>query len=206
MSEMIANIDLDGVVYPFHNACRSLAEYWLTYVQYPVKGRQVPARVRLPEPTHWNLWDEWGMTKDDWDKFWPWAVEHRVFDQAVPPIPGAREGLDWLRDRGYHIRFVTHKPTQGNGFKHHAIRDAVQWLSWNNIEYDSIVFDGNKTRYRADLIIDDNPNLRSWAQAGAANLLFDQPWNDSAFLSGDWWDVHRMFNWGQITQVHDALV
>lgn len=189
---MIANIDLDGVVYPFHTAVRRLAEHWLSDVKYPTKDLYANPLTRLPEPTQWAFWEDWGMTWVEYNKeFWPWAVEHGVFNQTVPPIAGAREGLNTLRYAGYEIRFVTHKPTQGGQFKHHAIRDAVQWLSWNHIEYDTIVFDGNKSRYSADLVVDDKPT-NDWMQPEATNIMFDQPWNRDF----DDWPPYHAFTGG----------
>lgn len=200
MSDRIANIDLDGVVYPFHTAVTRLAEHWLSNVKYPTRDAYANPLVRLPEPSEWTFWEQWGIDYEDYYKeFWPWAVEHSVFNQTVAPITGARAGLDTLREAGYEIRFVTHKPTQGGQFKHHAIRDAVQWLSWNQIEYDSIVFDGNKQRYPADLIIDDKPT-REWMQEDAINIMFDQPWNQHftdwpmyhAFAGYGWRDISTL--------------
>ena len=124
----------------------------------------------------------------------------------MPPIPGAREGINYLSDLGYEIRFVTHKPTQGGAFKHHAIRDCVQWLSWNNIEYDSIVFDGDKARYTADLIIDDNPNM-NWTQPYKLNLLFDQPWNQNPNATLTDHALHsymRVDNWQDVQMIVGA--
>ena len=189
----IANVDLDGVVYPFHTAVTRLAETWLGHVKYPAASPYARRPTPLPTPRSWALWEEWGMTSNEYfEEFWPWAVEHGVFNQTLPPVPGAREGIEQLHDLGFEIRFVTHKPTQGGQFKHHAIRDCVQWLSWNNIEYDSIIFDGHKARYHADVVIDDNPDMR-WTQEGALNLLFDQPWNQQPPDTSSLW--FRLRGW-----------
>ena len=197
---MLINVDLDGVVYPFHNAVTRLAETWITNFKYPSPTLYPNAPVRLPDPAQWNMWDQWGITHQEYEEeFWPWAVEHGVFNQTVPPIHGARYAIEYLMDEGHEIRFVTHKPTQGGMFKHHAIRDCVQWLSWNRISYDSIVFDGQKQRYAADIIIDDNPDYARWSQREAKwNFLFDQPWNRDFDINDELSNGARVYSWPDI--------
>lgn len=193
------NLDLDGVVYPFHVAVTRMMQEWLAY--YAPKEWRQAGLVDLPLPTTWLFWEEWGLPAEVYfELFWPWAVEHGVFNQTVAPIPGAREGISQLREWGFEIRIVTHKPVHnGDGFKHHAIRDAVQWLSWNHIEYDSIVFDGNKGRYHAMYAIDDKPS-RDWMQFPGRNILFAQPWNEDfedpniLLRAGSWSEVVAHIN------------
>jgi len=195
---MLINVDLDGVVYPFDEAVTRLAEHWISHVRYPGRDWYRQSLTRLPRPSDWEFWHSWGITTEEYaENFWPWAVEHQVFNQTIAPFAGARAGIIELRQAGHHIRFVSHKPTQGGEFKHHAIRDAVQWLSWNHIPYDSVVFDGNKQQYHAEVVIDDKPDC-SWVQDDALNILYDQPWNTEEKLTGDWWRTERSEDWTNI--------
>jgi len=167
-SNALINIDLDGVVYDFADEIRWWCEIELD-------------RVPLPAVTDWHFWREWGLSDDEWPELFRTAViEGEVFAYGRP-YPGAIERINQLQEKGWTIRFVTHKNILDPEATRAAQRQTVDWLYEHGIGMHQLAFAADKSRFDADVIIDDKPDL-SWVQKGRMNLLFAQPWNERATL------------------------
>lgn len=169
----LINVDLDGVVYDFHSAIHSVAEEYLAQ--------------NLPEPDtwSWHMWEDWGLDLHKWVQLFRWAVIHRSVFDIGQPVPGAIEALDALKDDGWTIRFVTNKcfPTE-DLLSYVAKQQAIHWLWSYGLTEHQLAFSADKSRFDADVIIDDHPHLE-WRQEGKHNILFGRPWNQNVVLPKD---------------------
>ncbi len=179
---MIINVDSDGVVYDFIGIVQRRLERWLDR--------------KLETPTSWQVENTWGITREDVVFHFEREAKHGVF-QFGSPIPGAIDGLKALIDKGHQVRIVTNKAGMGRGTRA-AIQDTAHWYGLKGLlgDLDLVFTRGyDKQAYPADVVIDDQPNL-TWIQKNAANILFDQPWNQNLAVipEGMWiraadWDV-----------------
>ncbi len=168
---MLVNIDLDGVVYRFEPEYRKLVErarvLW---------GEEPTAKLTVAKT--WSLSDAYGISD---------TQSRAVFEQGVVNFDLFHTG-DMVRDaalwieriaRRHTVRFVTEpgfpdKPQ----VRAQAIGQKAQWLADMGLgRYPLILSSGGKLDYTADVIVDDKPKLRQWAQPGKLPILFDQPWN-----------------------------
>lgn len=166
---LVINVDVDGVLYDFTEAMRIEVN--------AVMGIPV---LDLPDPTTWELDGSWPVSHAQVTSLMlDGIVQGRVFrkgwviDAIAKPIMHR-----WIQS-GHHVRLVTAKtfPTDPLATKM-ARTGMIEWLYENEIPHSTISFTDHhgKLDHRADVIIDDKPDL-SWAQLGADNLLFDHPWN-----------------------------
>ncbi len=160
---MIINLDSDDVIYD----CIEL---------FKRRMEQVFDR-KLPPPTSWRVGESWDISNEDIDYHFVKEARDGLF-QLSEPVPGAIAGVYALLEAGHDIRVVTNKGVLGWGSLP-AIRDTVGWYAkWGLIGDVDLVFTRGyeKQGYPADVVVDDRPDL-SWTQEGAANILFDRPWN-----------------------------
>lgn len=157
------NVDVDGVVYDFEGQIKRYAEKLL-------QRKLVPA-------THWHFWEDWGLTERQWHDLFKRAVlEEEIFLHG-PPVDGALGVLSGLEERGWTIRFVTNKQFPDDPDMTAAARyQTIQWMHKKGLGHHQLAFAADKTRFDADVVIDDKPDL-SWVQKGRINLLYDNPWN-----------------------------
>ena len=167
MSKPILNIDLDGVVYPFIQ----------TFRKYIREIDAVSNHQMLPDPTQWEAWEDWNMTKDQWLHLFRRGVEDTYIWREGAPISGAVEGLWALDDAGFFIRIVTNrlvlKASHGT-----TIFSTAQWLDDYNIPYHSLCMLGGESKATLTGVglLDDKPgNVDEFQWAPA--YLFSQPWN-----------------------------
>ncbi len=159
------NVDMDGVVYDFNAAITSAAELRL--------GRKLP-----PYPTTWSMWELWGISRSMWYSIFHESIRNsQVFDQRELDIEGAVDGLKKLIKAGHRVRIVTSKKLRFPESTAAAQIQVIRWLKHHELlNHVELVFAHDKQGYLADVVVDDKPTLK-WAQRGALNLLFDQPWN-----------------------------
>ena len=111
----------------------------------------------------------------------------------APPIKGVIAGLFQLDS--HDIWLVTGRPT--------SIRSlTLSWLRENNIKYDHIVFDSDKTAGKllmerdCDVFVEDQLEVASViAEAGIFTILLDQPWNQTSILPKN---CIRIYDWNAI--------
>ncbi len=160
--KLVINCDLDGVVNDFNTEMQEMTETIL--------------KRHLPAQDIWPVWDQWGMTYEEWVRYFNINVENGLFGRC-PEIPGAVKALVYLTIN-HRVRFVTDKILRTSLLTMKAQQDTSGWLGRRDLLQDTeLVFTKDKQGYPADIIIDDHPHL-GWTQKGAHNLLFDRPWNE----------------------------
>jgi hypothetical protein len=180
---VLVNLDLDGVVYDFEGTMRAFVEAEL-------------GAANLPVPTRWHVWEDWGMTVQEWERAFHGAVEWGVFGRGLP-VDGAIEGVKTLLEEGHQVRFVTHKVLESKRATKIAMIDVVDWLGAYDLVHrvDLAMVRGHKQAYTADVVVDDKPAVHEWAQPGSLNVVFDQPWNQT--LTPRYWTdrTTRAYGW-----------
>ncbi len=179
---LVINVDVDGVLYDFHSEMERLGTFYFT-------------RGVMPPPTQWHVWFDWGISRERWWRFFGWAISQGVFrnGDAIEDGRGINAIKMWSED-GHRVRLVTSKGGPTNHLVAIAQRDCISWLEQEGVlPFVEVAFTGgDKSGYLADVIIDDQPNLK-WCQEGARNLMLAQPWNVTTDhpLGG----VLRVANW-----------
>lgn len=156
-------VDLDGVLYPFQDAFK---EYCLATLQV----------TSLPDPTHWNFYEDWGMDFETFSYHLHTAsLTHRLFDTYYP-YPGVIEAWQNLRDLGVRIHVMTARPQS-------AWAQTCDWLHSNRLSPDSLHFTSTKS-YLSSLatgksaMIDDYTLYYEEAEmSGTLAYLLTRPWN-----------------------------
>ena len=167
MGEVITDvgIDLDGVLYPFSNAFRLYCEERLGV-------------LNLPEPTHWNFYEDWGL---DEETFTAWLTDaartSQVFSTHLP-YHGVTEAWKDLRSMGVRIHVLTARPQA-------AWEQTASWLTQYNLRVDTLHFGPSKA-FLANLakgksiLLDDHIFYYEEAeQAGIIPCLMNREWNES---------------------------
>lgn len=155
---MRVGVDLDGVVVNFVDALRS--SWGLDPTEFL-------------DPFKWEIWECWGMTKENFVRWSDESYETHLFYKAEP-YPGAVEALHELHELGHSVHIVT--------ARHHPVgrRDTVAWLEDHGVHYDSLTFSDDKTCVPVDVFVEDNlPNAEACAKAGVKSFLMDRPWNQA---------------------------
>lgn len=157
-------VDLDGVVYEWQRTYR--------YMMREYRGVELP-----PVEDFWFYWNAPDQFTTPEDRKWMWSegVRRGLFRYGHM-WKGARIGLEALRDAGYALSIVTHRPEQ-------AVSDTLEWAALYLKDIPlygfSILSNGEaKTDVPWDILVDDKPeNIDDALDAGREGLLFDQPWN-----------------------------
>lgn len=188
----IVNVDLDGVVYPFH----------LALEQFALKYRLIAddGDLQLPDVNQWNMWEDWGISYGQWKSVFRKGVEQGVVWGMGQPIYKSVESLWRLSDAGWNIRITTHRLV--HKFGHHAaITQTADWLEQHNVPFWDICFLGKspKSTLYANAIVDDNlQNVVEFRETwpDSVCILFDQPWNQE-----EGGDDYRATGWEEITPI-----
>ena len=161
--------DLDGVVYPFVAALRTVVE------------RRTRVRHRLPDPRQWDFWHDWGMTFQEWkDHFDAGTTDGSLFSWGGP----LDHGIVNRMHETHSIHFITHRPADAHG-------TTRAWFRQHALKYDTLTFSDDKTVVEVDAYIDDKPeNVAAVEATGAAAVLLDQPWNRGPESKG----LHRVYS------------
>lgn len=181
-------VDLDNVVYPW------------SWVMANLVGERKGVSPNALYETYksWYIWDDWNMTKGEFDWIWEQGIRDGVLWGEGQPLPGAVDGLWRLSDQEWHIHIVTDRL---NKFRLHdkAVMNTVQWLADNSIPYRSLSFTNDKSSIWAHAIVDDNP--RNLVRHPAADkFLFPAPHNRKERLT----EVYKLENpgaWNRIASV-----
>ncbi len=137
---------------------------------------------------HWKDWDGhnleklYGISRTD---FIDMMIESKVIERALP-IPGVRESLQKIKDKGYEIHIITARGWHPNGME-----ITKQWLDENNYVYDTINIvklgasksDVMDTIKNARYIVDDNEdNCNEVIARGYDAYLIEMPWHTNSTL------------------------
>lgn len=156
-------IDLDGVIYPFADAFR---EYCLERMDVN----------DLPEPQHWNFYEDWGL---DSETFYAWLREaaetHEVF-ATHDPYEGVINAWHDLRDMNVKIHVLTARPQS-------AWAQTAEWLSKHKLHVDTLHFGPTKGLLASiatgkSILIDDHVAYYEESERnGIIPVLMDRAWN-----------------------------
>lgn len=167
-SKIRLGLDLDGVIYDF-------VDEFHDYIA-EVKGWNPDD---LKSPTHWSFYRDWGMTDEEYYfELGKAAINSKVFlngkiyDQAL-------ENILKLKEMGFEIVIITARQLSNNPDHMQIIRKNTEtWLENNNVPFDELVIDNDKTRHSLNILIDDNlSNVEAMAINGNDGYVFDRPWN-----------------------------
>ena len=169
-------IDLDGVVYNFHDTFRKWLECELDRELPPLSGSDPELHAK-----------EWMLDKKAWWKHFDQCARDGTLFESGDPIPGALDGLNALNDAGYRISFVTTRPER--------YRDStVRWLQKYGITYDALLMVEDKATAEVDLLLDDfTNNVMAFLATGRPAILYTQPWNREM-------DMVRVNSWREFTK------
>jgi len=155
-------LDLDGCVYGFHE---EFSRHMLT--RYPGKD--------FPAPCRWEMWECWGLSKEQFvDEFYIAVEDFGVFARGKP-IDGALDAVQELHSMGHSLHVVTDR-----GAFPSAPSDTVMWLESYGIYelISSVTFTKNKDCVKLDVLIDDyHVNCDTVMANGVDAILIDRPWN-----------------------------
>lgn len=145
-------VDLDNVVYDFVGAFYDMLWHGraldTTVWPYREPGQDAPGY------TQWSIWDDWGMTKGEFTRWWRLGIESGEIYGRGEVITGARDALWQLSDAEWNIHLVTNRLTKF-GLHDTIVDNTSRWLRENNIPYRELSFASDKTRILADAIVDD---------------------------------------------------
>ena len=178
--DRVINVDLDGVVYPWH-------EVFATYASLTKESDQWHrldngSSYRFVEPTIWDFWEQWNMSKEQWVALFRKGVNDGYIWQEGKPIKGAQDTLWRLSDDGYLIRYITHRLVYAGNHRQSVVSTAT-WLDNWNLPYWDLCFLSkytNKSQLASHFAIDDKwESVVSQGGAGSIAALFARRWNQS---------------------------
>ena len=179
----VINVDLDGVVYPWHEImalwCWELAGNDIASFNTEWEwdhGNYLP----YPAPNKWDFAAQWGMTEAELHSAARLGVDANVVWSQGKPIAGSVQGLWDLDNAGFYIRLVTQRLVHKNN--HSVVQSATaKWLDRWNVPYHELIYMGHKSSkgdYRAGYAIDDSiSNVNVMRKAGIDAYLLERPWN-----------------------------
>ena len=155
-------IDLDGVIYD---------------IIAHITDEYLPPNYKGYRPENWNCWEEFGITKEQFFKYYTKAwnkVGYDIFTALKYTYVLAHHLFNTLHQDGYRISVITKR-------NKNTIMDTVEYLNSLEFHYDTftVITDSqDKTLEHFDVIIDDNPeNMPIYGyQLG---LLVNQRWNEN---------------------------
>ena len=149
-------VDLDCPVYPFieHMAIMLVAHRFTPY-----DSMQLMDMYKT-----WNVWEDWGIPKGEFDMLWTKWVEDGTFysgrvtdSKWLEPVPGARDALWELSDHDWKIHILTSRLNHPGHYEK-TITSTMGWLQKTGIPFHGITFvEEDKSFIEADVIVDDKP-------------------------------------------------
>lgn len=96
--------------------------------------------------------------------------KQREFWRTLPVMPGAKEGIQKIRDAGHDIVWLTAPYTPCYGWA----SERFEWLGRNfDAHYHDICIAHRKGCISGDVLIDDKPeNVREWQQMNPSGRVF----------------------------------
>ena len=112
----------------------------------------------------------------------------------LPMMPGAKQTLETMKNRGWKIAIVTSLPVE----KHHpgqVVQEKIEWIGEHLsgvVEERDVIITHRKDLVRGDILVDDAPhNLETFP---GKTIAFDRPWNRNVVVSG------RVSHWNQMIE------
>lgn len=156
-------IDMDGVVYPFMEAFKDWCKKKLN-------------RASLPDPIHWNFYEDWGLDEETFKSYVREAAETASVFKVLAPYEGTVQAWRDLRDLNVRIHVLTARP-------HSAWVQTIEWLFIHGLHCDSLHFTNTKSMLSKlnsgkALLIDDHVAYYEEAERnGIIPVLMSRPWN-----------------------------
>lgn len=160
-------IDMDGVVYDFMSEFKSYCQKRL-------------GRKHLPEPQHWEFYEDWGMDKDT---FYEWLTDATVTEQLFlkgKPYPNTISGWQKLRSLNVNIHVMTHRHIE-------AVGQTAEWLQFHGLIPNSMHFGVDKVILESIAVdqaaaIDDYVHYyEQYEEVGVKAFLRTHPWNSDYY-------------------------
>ena len=157
-------IDIDGVIY-------DIIEH--------IIARNLPGTFAGYRPNSWNCWEEFGITKEQFFKYYShcWELTKHYYEALTYTHEHAKKLFDTLHKEGYRISIITKRGKRD-------IMNTLNYLESMKLHYDTftvITDTQHKTNEYFDIIIDDYPynlpaynNLKGPERLG---ILVNQSWN-----------------------------
>ena len=196
---MKIGIDIDGVLNSQYNFCIEYGSKFCNEL-----GNYKIENINVFDTTDMFLWSE-EIAHQFWNKYREYLVS------ILPAKSFASEVIHKLKNENNEIYIITARKNYDEWFSE-KLQDKVeditiQWLEYNNIYYDKIIFDvKNKGEFcknnNIDFMIEDDPkNLRNLI--GNTNVIvFDYPYNrheefNNIIRAYSWYDIYyKIKNFG----------
>jgi 5'-nucleotidase len=155
-------VDMDGPLADFE---KGFLKQW--QIVFP-NERFIP----LEERTTFRIQDQYGLKLHDKIRA---VYSAPGFYRQLPIIPGAKEALTQLTEKGHNLRICTSPLTE---YKN-CVLEKYQWVEENlgSSFIKRIIVTKDKTLIRGDLLIDDNPTITGVYSPVWEHILFDKPYN-----------------------------
>jgi 5'(3')-deoxyribonucleotidase len=158
-----------------------------------VTDKGVPGLIE--DYTQWAVWDDWGIPKGEFMRWWRLGIEKEEIYAKGPLIAGARDALWRLSDAEWNIHLATSRFTKF-GLHDKIVGNTCSWLRDNNIPYRQLSFTDRKTRIYADAIVDDRLDNMNPKVHGIC-MMFDAPHNQAQEFDG--WGF-RVKSWDEVVK------
>ncbi len=172
---MIILVDADGVL-------EDLTEKWVLYL-----NELYGTNVKYEDIKEWDMTKDFPMLTRE--QIYETEIEERLYER-LEPLPGARECLEKLIDRGHRIFVVTSTPFQVIKVKfERAIFRFYPFLTWKDV-----IIASDKKMIKGDVLIDDG--VHNLEGGEYRKILMDAPYNESYDAEGN--GMVRVKNWEEI--------
>ena len=166
MTNISVGFDLDGVGEDFFEVVKPLA-----------LDRGIDPE-RLVPPTHWDFYQDWPMTDEDFVDMCHEAADRYELFGTTPPLPGFAESVRRVKRTGFEVVIITDRNFGTKGFNSPSRAATYSWLKQYDIPYDRVVFTADKGSVDVDFMIDDKiQNYDEMTAAGVCVALLERPWN-----------------------------
>ena len=181
-------VDLDHVVYDWVPAMA----LWL-YSNGASQGQSIDDLVK--SYSKWEVWDDWGIPKGEFDRWWRLGIEAGEIYGKGGVIPGARDALWKLNDAEWDIHLATNRLTKF-GLHDQIVINTANWLRDNNIPYRQLSLVSDKMNIFADAIVDDRTDNMDLDIHGGLIFLFPANHNTNRPVTTS----HQCHAWEAITE------
>ena len=179
---MKIGIDLDGVLYPFNRCWEAYVLGWYLACRRDGEMLDIPewARMlveRFPDglPSigkDWEFYKALGLSDEEFVDICHQGVDEHYIFWIGEPYPGAQCALRRLREEGHTIHIITHR-----FFGRKSVVATEEWLTDNEIPFDTLTFAKDKSIVGVDLLLDDLWTNLDAMPDSCTKVIMDQSWN-----------------------------
>lgn len=145
-------------------------------------------------PTSYSLVESgWFPDFEEFRRIHGEAVDNGLYRNLIP-YEKASEILWDIVGSGYENNILTARFINPGQHKT-VVSDTAESLDKHSIPHSNLLFLKDKTRFEADIYIDDSPsNLLSLQHKGKTTITFDQAYNKSipGYRAGSWDDIREI--------------